>query len=261
MIPKVIHYVWFSGDEKPEKIKACIDTWLKVLPDYEIREWSLKDVDEIRKNNKYFDQALKNKKWSFATDYLRLWILYNVGGIYLDTDVEVLKSFDPFLNDGFFTCYERQKTLEAAVMGSEKGNKFAKEFLDLYSSRDFEEELSKGTPEIIPAILADYLAKNYKYKPRNRHTILEGLHIYPYKYFSPKNGYTRKIHTNKNTVCIHHFANTWVDKRHVSLKSKVKLFCQYLTMNILPYKANRRLNKHLNSVVNSFRGKHGKRKI
>ena len=254
MVPKIIHCIWFSGDEKPEKMKECMATWVKNLPDYEIREWSLKDVEVIRKENPYLDQALNNKKWSWASDFLRLWILYNIGGIYLDTDVEVLKSFDPFLNDGFFTCYERNKSLEAAVMGSEKGNKFAKEFLELYSKRNFEEELKKGFPEIIPIILADYISKNYKYKARNRHTILEGLHIYPYKYFSPKNGYKNRIEKNDFTVCIHNFANSWCDTKQ---KTSTKLWnwSFYVFRNIFPYRLSRSFEKFMWKFYRFLKGK------
>jgi len=256
MIPKIIHCIWFSGDEKPEKMKNCMETWKKKLPDYEIREWSLKDVEEIRKDNRYLDQALNNKKWSFAADFLRLWILYNVGGIYLDTDVEVLKTFDPFLNDGFFTCYERNKSIEAAVMGAEKGNKFAKEFLELYANRNFEEELKSGTPEIIPLIIADYICKKYKkYKARNRHTILDGLHIYPYKYFSPKNGYTGKIKPNKNTVCIHNFANTWVVKGKSKFTSKVRCWLMYVSSNLLSYKLSRKFQIFIDKLYKKVKRK------
>lgn len=255
MIPRIIHCIWFSGEEKPEKMKACIETWKENLPNYEIREWTLKDVEDIRKDNPYLDQALNNKKWSWAADFLRLWILYNVGGIYLDTDVEVVKSFDPFLNDGFFTCYERSKALEAAVMGSEKGNKFAGEFLSLYNNRNFEEELQKGVPEIIPIILADYMCDKYKYKARNRHTILDGIHIYPYKYFSPKSSYSKKIYKSKKTVCIHQFANTWITKEKQKLKTRFIQWVYFKARNVLSYKAYRNFVSGTSKLNRFLKGK------
>lgn len=263
MIPKIIHYIWFSGEEKPELIKRCVDSWKKVLVDYEIKEWTLKDVEQIRKDNKYLDQALNNKKWSWASDFLRLWILYNVGGIYLDSDVEVLKPFDKCLNDGFFTCYEFKKSIEAAVMGSEKGNRFAKEFLDLYANRDFDDELKKGQPEIIPIILADYINEKYKiYKARRRHTIIDSLHIYPYYYFSPKNKFKNRIQKNKKTIAIHHFNGAWFEKnnekRSLYVKFKHQVF--YFLESILSYKQFKKFVQHRIAVVARRKKRHATRR-
>jgi len=214
-IPKTLHLIWFSGEKKPDDIEHCISTWKKVMPDYQIKEWALKDVEEIRKlpENKYLDQALVNKKWAWAADFLRLWILYNEGGIYLDSDVEVLKPLDPFLHHGFFTCYEWNKSVEAAVMGAQKGNRFAGEFLQLYKNKHFVLEEGIFDDEIIPIILADYILRKYqKYRPRNRHTIIDDLHIYPSSYFSPKNTFTMKPKIKANTYVIHHFANMYAVK-------------------------------------------------
>lgn len=249
MIPKVIHYVWFSKDEKPDLMKNCMSTWSKVLPDYEIKAWSMKEVEEIRKlpENKFLDEALSAKKWSFATDFLRLWILYNEGGIYLDTDVEVLKSFDPFLNEKFFTCYEYNKTIEAAVMGCEKHSKMAKEFLSIYQNRSFLNDFTDryGRYYIIPYVLSYYIIDNYKkYRAKSRHTKIDGLHIYPYYYFSPKNKFKKRIETKKNTYTIYHFNGSWLTKTEEISITKFKKFKQnilYFIRNILPLKTTERL--------------------
>lgn len=98
MIPKIVHYSWFSGDSYPEHLKACMDTWKKVLPDYEFVLWDAKRLAEC--NNVFANEAVSVRKWAFAADFVRLYAVYHYGGIWLDTDVELFKSFDPFLNDG-----------------------------------------------------------------------------------------------------------------------------------------------------------------
>jgi mannosyltransferase OCH1-like enzyme len=100
MIPKIIHYTWFSGDEMPQVIKECIASWKRILPEYELRLWdynAIKDIDSV-----FLKEALEVKKWAYAADFVRLYALYNEGGIYLDTDVMVFKRFDCFLNDKCF---------------------------------------------------------------------------------------------------------------------------------------------------------------
>lgn len=247
MIPKIIHCIWFSGDEKPELIKHCMATWKEMLPDYEIREWGLKDVEQIRKQNAFFDKALSNKQWAFAADFLRLWILYNVGGIYLDTDVEVLKSFDPFLNNGFFTCYECSKGIEAAVMGSEKGNKFAKLFLERFNERDFDAEINTyGRLTVMPFFMADIICEKFKtYRPTKKHVEIENFHIYPQDYFSPKEIYNGKIKLTKNSVCIHQFNGGWVKKKKLTFKTKLAKYLNYVSRKLLSYPLKRKITKSL----------------
>ena len=105
MIPKVIHYCWLSNDPYPDKIQKCMDTWRKVLPDYEIKLWNTENFD-MSKAPVYVREAFEQRKWAFAADYIRMYALYTEGGIYLDSDVKVLKSFDEFLNYKFFTSLE-----------------------------------------------------------------------------------------------------------------------------------------------------------
>ena len=99
-IPKIIHYTWFSGDEYPENIKKCIESWHKILPDYELRLWDMKAIENI--DSVFLKEAIQMKKWAYAADMVRFYAVYNYGGIYLDTDVEVFKSFDEFLNCNAF---------------------------------------------------------------------------------------------------------------------------------------------------------------
>lgn len=116
MIPKRIHLCWLSGDPYPQKIQKCIDSWKVHLPDYEIMLWDLKRFDIAQVP--WVEQAFRVKKYAFAADYIRLYALYNYGGIYLDSDVEVLKSFDPLLDLPYFVGAENAGTIEAAIIGA-----------------------------------------------------------------------------------------------------------------------------------------------
>lgn len=148
MIPKIIHYVWLSGDEKPQLIKDCIESWKRVMPDYEIREWTMSDIMDIQSD--FLKGALAARKWAFCTDYLRFHIIYHYGGIYMDSDVFVFKSFDDLLDCNGFTSLEGSGVLfpesknklqdfglEAAVFGAVKGCEWIKLNLDHYKDLKF----------------------------------------------------------------------------------------------------------------------------
>lgn len=163
MIPKVIHYCWFSGEKKPRLIRRCIRSWKKVLPDYEIKCWDADsfDFDSIP----YVKQAYERKKWAFVADYVRLYALYSEGGIYLDSDVEVYKPFNEFLKYSFFTGTDVNKernrfAIEPAIMGAEKCLPYLKKCLDYYSQLQFVKENGslnmKEMPYIVTPILTEY---------------------------------------------------------------------------------------------------------
>ena len=135
MIPKKIHYIWFGKGEKNERVKHCIESWKKYLPDYEIIEWNENNFD-INYND-FTKNAYANKKWAFVSDVARLWVLYNEGGIYMDTDVEVYQSLDPFLNEEGFTGFEDVHYPVTATLGAVKGNPVIKMMLDYYDCIDF----------------------------------------------------------------------------------------------------------------------------
>ena len=135
MIPKKIHYIWFGKGEKNERIKTCLESWKKYLPDYEIIEWTEDDFD-INFND-FTKSAYNNKKWAYVADVARLWILYNEGGIYMDTDVEIYKPIDEFLDKEGFIGFEDIHYLSTALIGAEKGNPIIKYLLDYYNCIDF----------------------------------------------------------------------------------------------------------------------------
>ena len=135
MIPKKIHYIWFGKGEKNERVKHCIESWKKYLPDYEIIEWN-EDNFDINYND-FTKNAYESKKWAFVSDVARLWVLYNEGGIYMDTDVEVYKPLDEFLNNEGFTGFEDVHYPVTATLGAVKGNPVIKLMLDYYNCIDF----------------------------------------------------------------------------------------------------------------------------
>ena len=130
-IPKVINYCWFGRGELPDDTKRYIETWKKNCPDYKIIEWN-EDNFDIHSNT-YVEEAYIAKKYAFVTDYVRLYVLYNNGGIYMDTDVEILKPIDRFLNEKAFSSFENNNTLSTGIMGAEKGNLWIKDLMDEYN--------------------------------------------------------------------------------------------------------------------------------
>lgn len=223
MIPKVIHYCWFGRGQKPESALKCIDSWKRFLPDYTLKEWN-EDNFDISSNN-YVNQAYQNRKFAFVTDVVRLYALYTEGGIYMDTDVEVTGSFDGFLHHHAFSGFETDGNVPTGMMGAEKGSVWAKELLDGYKDRSFVKEdgsldTTTNTFVITRYMVGKGLVLNNKYQD------FPGLcTMYPSDYFCPKDHRTGKIRCTKNTVCIHHFAGSWIDYTWwTSLRHKSKIF-------------------------------------
>jgi len=144
MIPKIIHYTWFSGEPFPEKIQVCIDSWKEHLPDYELRLWDMEAIKSI--DSMFLREALAEKKWAYAADYVRLYAVYHEGGIYLDTDVMVYRSFDDLLGERAFIGKENSvhfeggftaQYLSSHCFGAEKGHPFVKDCLDYFEDRHF----------------------------------------------------------------------------------------------------------------------------
>lgn len=208
-IPKKIHYCWLGNNEKSELVQRCISSWKNVAPDYEIIEWNESNFP-FEKCNQYVKEALEEKKWAFVTDYMRLWILYHEGGIYLDTDVELLKGLDCFLNHHSFMCSESLTTVCTAVIGARKGQEWIRLLLEKYDKRTF--VLTNGKLDIMPN--SQYIFKYFKeelgYNNNNKIEKLRfDLIMYPAEYFSPKNYSTMKLNITSNTYAIHHYGGMW----------------------------------------------------
>lgn len=159
MIPKIIHFCWMSGDPYPKKIQKCIDSWHRCLPDYEIVLWDSKRFDV--NSSIWVKEAYEHKKYAFCADYIRLYALYNYGGIYLDSDVEVLKSYDELLHLPYFIGLESSGHIEAATIGAEKHNEFLGKVLEYYQNRHFVKPDGSLDIMIMPKVIDDVIKSNY----------------------------------------------------------------------------------------------------
>lgn len=210
-IPKKIHYCWLSGDPFPDLINRCIQSWQTFLPDYEFVLWDKERFD--LDSNVWVKQAYDHKKYAFAADYIRLYSLYHHGGIYLDTDVEVLKSFNDFLHHSAFTGFESRTDIEAAVIGSVKGHPWIKDILDYYKDKSFINPDGSVNNKILPVIMSYISRQQYNFNPNGQYQVLKSdVHVYPEDFFSPRDIRTLKINTTSNSVAIHHFNAGWIKK-------------------------------------------------
>lgn len=212
MIPKTIHYCWLSGDPYPELIQKCVDSWQTFLPNYQFVLWNQAKADLIE--SEWLRQTIASKKYAFAADFIRIYALSNFGGIYLDTDVELVAPLDQFLKHDFFIGLEYNNDLEPAVFGSIPNHPLLTELLSYYRDRSFNK--SDGTQDTrpLPTIFNETAVRRYKFKTNGRMQYFnnEGIAIYPCEYFSPKNIYFKQIISSANTVAIHHFNGSWFQR-------------------------------------------------
>ncbi len=245
MIPKIIHFCWLSDDPYPELIRFCMDSWKKILPDYQIMKWDTTtfDINSVQ----YVKEAYERRKWAPAADYIRLYALYNHGGVYLDSDVFVKKSFDSFLNNECFSAIELTEKLykeslstgvidkdgnvldkkavripgvaiQAAVIGSVKGNEYIRECMLHYESVPFvmENGIEHNSQYVLPDAMA-FIAGDYGFKYIDKEqTLKSGLKFYPSVYIA---GYP-DLETD-STYAIHWCTGSW---RTVSVIVKIKRF-------------------------------------
>lgn len=218
MIPKIIHYCWFSGDKKNRFVRNCLKTWQKVMPDYEIRCWDANSFDF--NSVPFVKQAFEEKKWAFVADYIRLYALYTEGGIYLDSDVKTFKSFDIFLNNEFFIGTEPlgtgQVEVESAIMGSVKGHSYLKECLDYYNTINFRND--DGSILATCPIIMTKILTQHGYVAEDKEQLLNNdVHVYPRTYFghcfgTKPDGY----------YAIHYFDGSWLDIK----RGRLYKFCK-----------------------------------
>jgi hypothetical protein len=206
MIPKVIHYCWFGKGQMPSLALRCMDSWKKFLPEYQLRQWN-EDSFDIH-SIPYTEEAYNARKYAFVADYVRLNVLYHFGGIYMDTDMEVLKSLNDLLSLPGFSGFEGEKYVQTGIIGCKQYNKWAKEQLDWYEGKHFLKP--NGKPDITSnvEIISGNMAAN-GFNLQNSYQIYKGcMHIFPQDYFSPKSR-SGILKVTPNTYCIHHYAASW----------------------------------------------------
>lgn len=211
-IPKIIHYCWFGGNPLPEMAVKCIGSWKKYCPDYEIVEWNEQNFD--LSINDYVVEAHESKKWAFVSDVARLYALVNHGGIYMDTDVEVIKPLDELLKFEAFSGFESEKRIPTGLMACEKGHRMFAELLQDYEGEHFKREdgsldMTTNVTRITNTCL------KYGLKLNNQFQCVNGFTLLPKDYLCPKDYETKEINITRNTYTIHHFDGSWHSKEDV----------------------------------------------
>lgn len=247
MIPKIIHYCWFGGNPLPEDAQKCIASWKKYLPEYEIKEWNESNFDVNCCT--YVREAYKTKKYAFVSDYARYYVLYHEGGLYFDTDVEVIKNMDHIVATGNFIGFEKslvtQQQTKAAPsanvlgvnpglgLGVAPGLGFIRELLDFYKAKEHF-AVEDGT-------VVDYTTEVLKHHGLvNQHRLqkVADVTIYPADYFCPMDSTTGIITLTDNTVSIHHYSCSWIDhntmnwRLHILKNKLIALFGEKWIMKI-----------------------------
>lgn len=193
----------------PPLAKKCVESWRKILPEYEIKCWNESNFDISQ--SQYAMEAYQHKKYAFVTDFVRMYVLYHEGGIYMDTDVEVLKPLDPFLSHVAFSGFENAEYVPTGIIGSEAGGLFTKEMLDYYYSHHFvnSDGLLDQTTNV--QIITEKLAQKGLKKNNQYQVVSKYIALYPNDYFCPKIFGVDDITITPNTHTIHHFLASWKD--------------------------------------------------
>lgn len=235
-IPKIVHFCWFGEKEKPKSVKRNIDNWKKVLPDYEIIEWN-EDKFDLFGACDYVKEAVSAKKWAFVSDYVRLYALYGCGGIYLDTDVQVLKSFDDYLQNDMFLSHESESSFCTAVIGAKKGNSIILDFMNIYENTHF---VVRNKLNLLPnsvrikSFLEELFQQSIVYDDEYASSV---CHIYPRNIFCGKDIHTHTVDKTENTVTIHHLDASWYSHKRKFLRKCKKLVIRIKNF-LTPQKGN-----------------------
>ena len=207
-IPKIIHYCWFGGNPFSKMEKECIESWKKFCPDYEIMRWDESNVD--LSESPYAQEAFANKKWSFVSDYVRNVVIYKYGGIYLDTDVKLIKSLDDLLELKAYAGIEDPWTVNTGLgFGSEKNNPIVKEFISDYLTMSYLDENGDVNGIIQPELTTKVLVKHGFKLYQNEKQQVENFTIFPIDYFCPYDIRVNKMKITPNTYSIHYYNASW----------------------------------------------------
>jgi hypothetical protein len=227
-IPKIIHYCWFGRNPLPSLAIDCIASWKKHLPEYQIMEWNEDNFPfhEYR----FAQEALDARKFAFVSDVCRLYALKKMGGVYMDTDLEVIKSLNPFLSHTAFSGFENDDFVPTGIMASESNGIWVSELLDYYTDRSFVRldgsfDTVSNTYIITQLMLEKGFVMNNLFQEINDYVA-----FYPNDFFCPKSYKTGKIELTNNSFCIHHFAKSWV-----SIGQKWKNIIKMKLMNLFGY--------------------------
>lgn len=263
MIPKIIHLCWLSGDPFPEDIRVCLESWKTKLSDYSIWLWGKKPYDCLGLNiiEKTFDvdsilwtkQAFECKKYAFAADYIRLYAVYNYGGIYLDSDVMMYKSFDDLLRLPYFLGEDNVHCFEPAIFGAEKGCPWLKVVMDRYEGLEFINNDGSYNLRGLPVVFHDRLCPQFRFELSNLKDDYEYkndiIRIFPKAYFNSRN-FIKPIRS-KESYCSHHYVGSWLKtNKEESLLDKMKKLTPIFLLNLVyAFMHNVKYKKHLGDVL------------
>lgn len=206
-IPKIIHYCWFGGKPKPELAQRCLSSWKKCCPDYEIMEWNEHNFDISTAPN-YVRQAHAAGRWAFVTDYVRLKALTELGGIYMDTDVEVIKPLDGYLHHRAFAGFESEQGIQTGLLACEPGFPLFRDFMKFYDTASFLRP--DGSQDVTTNVeILTSLCRQRGLRMNNQFQELEGLAVYPKEVFCPVEFETKKLKKTRKTCTIHWFSGSW----------------------------------------------------
>lgn len=224
-IPKIIHYCWFGRKPKPELAEKCIKSWRKFCPDFEILEWNEENFD-VSAAPQYVRQAYESRRWAFVSDFVRLKALTEMGGIYMDTDVEVVKPLDPYLKHQAFAGFERINGVQTGLLACEKGFPLFLDFLKHYDTASFLKE--DGSPDITTNVeVLTNLCQSRGLIFNDKFQVVDGLAIYPREFFCPVDFETEKLHRTRKTVTIHWFAGSWHTEEELEAMREEKRRLEY----------------------------------
>ena len=217
MIPKKIHYCWFGRGEKPKLAQRCIASWKKYCPDYEIIEWNEDNFD--MNENAYVQYCYANRKWAYLSDYVRLAVVCRYGGVYFDTDVELVAPVDALLAHQAFYAFENNSYVATGLgFGAEAGHPTIKSMVDAYSG--FQPQIGElfefvGCPRLNTQALCTFgLQRNGKYQQ------IGGAVILPPDYMNPYEDATGRLNKTENTVSIHWYSKSALSKKTI-IRSKI----------------------------------------
>lgn len=243
-IPKIVHYCWFGNGEKPDNIKAYIETWKKNMPEYTFMEWNEQNFD-VKNSIPYVRQAYEAKKYAFVSDYARIQALYEYGGIYFDTDIEVKKSFEEYLEDKSMVLgFESERSLLTAFIAVEKEHPYMKEFLESYKDRNFIKEDGSYDMLVINEGFSTLMERKGVDLDRNEYQEPEkNIVVYPIEYFCGFDVTNWHEAITDKTCTVHYMNSSWVSGTQ-GMKRKVI----YTLQKILGY-------KNYDKMKQMFRGK------
>lgn len=233
MIPKIIHYCWFGGNPLPEDALVCIKSWKKYFPDYRIMEWNERnfDVNMIP----YTREAYRLGKYAFVSDYVRMYILYKYGGIYFDTDVEVIRPMDSIVERGQFMGFESGQENYVAIglgMGLEAGSEVARSILDVYAHKHFSTLTGVMTGTVVD-VVTDLYKRADVTECEDGIMLWNNVYIYPPEYFCPLNYYTKELTITDTTVSIHHYFSSWCDKKNRNIFDKISKRLRFIFARLM----------------------------